>query len=61
MSANADSVGFKLASNVHVWAYFGKIASFWKKLKFYKKAYGLGQDISVIRFLVGSDLEALFK
>ena len=44
MLANADSVGFQLACNVHVWAYFEKL-----------QVPGLGQDISCIKFLVVSD------
>ena len=53
-------MGFKLACNVHVWAYFEKIASFWKNFNqfLHKMACGLGQDISFIEFLVVSDLKA---
>ena len=61
MSANADSVGFKLACNFHVWANFEKLPVSGKNLFFTKIAYGLGQDIFCINFLVVSDLEALFK
>ena len=59
--ASADSMGFKLACNVHVWAYFEKIPVSGKNLFFTKMAYGLGQDIACIKILVVSDLETLFK
>ena len=60
MSANAESVRFKLACNVHVWAYFEKIAFSGKPFFFLfflqkKNAYGFGQDISCIIFHVVSD------
>ena len=58
MSANADSVRFKFASNVHDWAYFEKVG----KTDFLLKiAYGLGQDISSIKFLVVSNSKVIFK
>ena len=38
-----------------------KNTTFWKKRIFSKYDYGLGQDISIIKFFVVSDLEALFK
>ena len=61
MSANADNVRFILVCNVRVWA-FSKNYPFLAKLYFYKKmAYGLGHDISCIKVLVVSDLQALFK
>ena len=61
MSANAESVGFKLACNVHVWAYFEKLPDSRKTYFLQKMAYGLEQDIYCIQFLVVSDLDALFK
>ena len=61
MSANADSVRFKLARKVHVWAYLEKNISFLEILFLQKMAYGLGQYIFYIKFLVVSDLEALFE
>ena len=61
MSANVGCVGFKLAFNVHVWAYLKKLSVSGKSFFLQKMAYGLGQDISCIEFLVVSDLEVLFK
>ena len=61
MSAIADSVGFKLMCNVHVWAYFEKLSVSGKNIFYKKMAYGLGQDISCITFLVVSDIQVLFK
>ena len=52
MSANADSVRFKFASNVHAWAYFEKLSVSGNTDFLHKIAYGLGQDISCIIFLV---------
>ena len=50
-AADADSVGFKLACNVHVWAYFEKLPVS-GKLIFYKKwPMVLGRTISVLNFL----------
>ena len=61
MSANADSVRLKLTCNVHVWASFKKLPASDKTFFLQKMAYGLGQGISCIKFLVVSDFEALFK
>ena len=61
MSANADRVRFKFASNVHDWAYFEKGSMVGKTDFLLKIAYGLGQDISCIKFLVVSDFKAIFK
>ena len=62
MSANADSVKFRIACNVHDWAQFEKLSVSKKKTYFYKKiAYGIGQDISCIKFLVVSDFNVIFK
>ena len=49
MSANADSVRFKFASNLHDWAYFEKSSISGKTECLHKIAYGLGQDISCIK------------
>ena len=55
MSANANNVRFKFACNVHDLAYFEKIPVSGKLQNFFLKvAYGLGQDISCIKFLVVS-------
>ena len=52
VSGNADSVGFKLACNVHVWAYFEKLPVSGKKYFFLQKwPMVLGRTISVINFL----------
>ena len=61
MSAKTDSVGYKLAYNIHVLAYFEKLPVSGKTYVLQKMAYGLGLDISCIKFLVVGDLEALFK
>ena len=61
MSANVDSVRFKFASNVHDWAYFEKVSIFGKTEFLFKVAYGLGQDISCIKFLVVSDFKVIFN
>ena len=62
MSANADSLRFKFASNVHDWADFEKKLSVSGKAEFlHKIAYGLRQDISCIKFLVVSDFKVIFK
>ena len=61
MSANANSVRFKLACNVHDLAYFEKLSVSGKTEILHKVAYGLGQDISCIKFLVVSDLKVIFK
>ena len=61
MSANADSVRFKFACNVHDWAYFEKLYISGKTDFLHKIAYGLGQDISCIKFLVVSDFRVIFK
>ena len=61
MSANEDSLRFKFACNVHNWAYFEKL-SVSEKTEFLRKiAYGLGQDISCIKFLVVSDFKVIFN
>ena len=39
--ANAESTGFKLSCNVHVWALFDKLPVFGKSFFFTKKAHGL--------------------
>ena len=60
MSANADSVRFKLACNFHAWAYFENISNcFWQNLMFYKKGLYmvLGKTISCIKFLLVSDFD----
>ena len=61
MSANADSVRFKFACNGHDWAYFEKLSVSGKTDVLHKIAYGLGQDISCIKFLVVSDFKVIFK
>ena len=58
MSANADSVRFKVACNVHVCAYFEKLPVSGKNRFLQKMAYDLGQGISCFKFLVVSDFEA---
>ena len=62
MSANADSVVFKLACNVNVLVYFENY-EFLANIIFNNKkmAYGFWQHISCIKFLVVCDFEALFK
>ena len=61
MSANADSVRFKLASNNNVWVILIKY-QFLAKLIFLQIMFdGLGKDISCITVFVVSDFEALFK
>ena len=61
MPANANSVRFKFACNVHDWAYFEKLSVSRKTEYLHKVACGLGQDISCIKFLVVSDLKVIFK
>ena len=62
MLANADSVRFKFACNVHDWAYFEKKIRFRKKTEFLSKiVYGLWQEISCFKFLVVSDFKVIFK
>ena len=61
MSGNANSVRFKFACNVHEWACFEKLSVSGKTELLHKVAYGLGQDISWIKFLVVSDFEVIFK
>ena len=61
MSANAKSVRFKFACNVHDWACFENFFVSGKTEFLHKVAYGLGQDISCIKFLVVSDLKVIFK
>ena len=61
MSENADSVRFKFVCNVHDWAYFEKVSVSGKNIFLHKIAYGLGQDISCIKFLVASDFKVIFK
>ena len=61
MSANVDSLRFKFACNFHEWAYFEKLSVSRKTEFLHKIAYGLGQDISCIKFLVVSDFKVIFK
>ena len=61
MSANADSVGFKFACNVHYWAYFEKLSVSGKTGFLHKIALGVWQDISCIKFHVVSDFKVIFK
>ena len=61
MSGNANSVRFKFACNVHDWACFEKLSVSGKTEFLHKVAYGLGQDISCIKFLVVSDFKVIFK
>ena len=61
MSANADSVRFKFACNVHDWAYFEKIFVSGKTEFLPKIAYGLWQEISCFKVLVVSDIKVIFK
>ena len=61
MSGNTNSVRFKFACNVHDWAYFEKVSVSRKTEFLHKVAYGLGQDISCIKFLVVSDFKIIFK
>ena len=61
MSANANSVRFKLPCNVHDWDYFEKLSVSGKTEFLHKIAYGLGQDIACIKFLVVSDFKVIFK
>ena len=61
MSANADSVRFKFACNVHYWAYYEKVSVSGKTEFLHKIALGVGQDISCIKFLVVSDFKVIFK
>ena len=56
MSANANNVRFKFACNVHDLAYFEKIPVSGNTEFLLKVAYGLGQDISCIKFLVSNFL-----
>ena len=63
MLANADSVRFKVVYNVHLWAYmyFEKLPVSRKTYFLQKVAYGLGQGISCMVFLVVSHFEASFN
>ena len=61
MSANADSVRFKFACNVHYWTYFEKLYFSGKTEFLHKIALGVGQDISCIKFLVVSHFKVIFK
>ena len=61
MSANADSLRFKFACNVNDWAYFEKLSVSGKTEFLHKITYGLGQDISCIKFLVVSDFKVILK
>ena len=61
MSANAVSLRFTFACNVHDWAYFEKLSVSGKTEFLHKIVYGLGQDISCIKFLVVSDFKVMFK
>ena len=61
MSANADSLRFKFACNVHDWTYFEKLSVSGKTEFLHKIAYGLWQDISCIKFLVVSDFKVIFN
>ena len=60
MSGNANSVRFKFACNVHDWACFEKVFVSGKTEFLHKVAYGLGQDISCIKFLVVSYFKVIF-
>ena len=61
MSANADSDRSKFACNVHDWAYFEKLSVSGKTYFLHKIAYGLGHDMSCIKFLVVSAFKIIFK
>ena len=61
MLANPDSLRFKFACNVHDWAYFEKLSCSGKTEFLQKIVYGLGQDISCIKFLAVSDFKVIFK
>ena len=61
MSANANSARFKFTCNVHDWAYFEKLSVSGKTEFLHKVAYGLGQGISCIKFLVAGDFKVIFK
>ena len=61
MSGNANSVRFTFACNVHNWACFEKLSVSGKTEFLHKVAYGLGHDISSIKFLVVSDFKVIFK
>ena len=61
MSANANSVRFKFAYNVHDWACFEKLSVSGKTEFLHKVAYGLWQDNSCIKFLEVSDYKVIFK
>ena len=61
MSGNANSVRLKFAWTVHDWACFEKLSVSGKTEFLHKVAYGLGQDISCIKFLVVSDFKVIFK
>ena len=61
MSANADSVKFRFACNVHYWAYFEKLSVSGKTEFLHKIALGVGQEISCIKFLVVSNFKVIFK
>ena len=61
MSANANSIRFKFACNVHDWAHFKKLSVSGKTEFLHKVAYDLGQDISCIKFLVVSGVRVIFK
>ena len=61
MSANADGVRFKFACNVHDWVYFEKLSVSGITEFLHKIDYGLGQDISCIKFLVVCDFKVIFK
>ena len=61
MSANADSLRFKFACNVHDWAYFEILSVSGKTEFLHKIFYGLGQGISCIKFLVVSDFKVILE
>ena len=61
MSGYANSVRFKFACNVHDWACFEKLSVSGKTEFLHNVAYGLGQVISCIKFLVVSDFNVIFK
>ena len=61
MSGNANSIRFEFACNVHDWTWFEKLSVSGKTIFLHKVAYGLGKDISCIKFLVVSDFKVIFN
>ena len=62
MSANANSVRFNLRAMSIIGLILKKKISVSGKTEFlHKVAFGLGQDISCIKFLVVSDFKVFFK